>query len=165
MADLASWPDTLPLPRASGYGIQPVAAFARTDMDDGTTRQRRRFTSTPSHISVAWMFSLGQYALFEAFLQYDIGLGADWFAVGLLSGMGVTQVRARFMDSPPFKATLSDSRTYWDVTGTLEVRALPVVSRDVYAVLRAYADSDLIAGDRGLHQFIHVRLPGAGGWD
>jgi hypothetical protein len=115
MADLPPWPATLPDPRASGYGIQPVTPYARTDMDNGAARQRRRFTSLPSHVSVTWRFTHTQHAIFEGFLAYEINLGTDWFAVGLLNGMGVNQVRARFMEDPPYKSAISDSRAWFDV--------------------------------------------------
>lgn len=165
MADLPTFPATLPQPRASGYGIQPVTPYARTDMDNGSARQRRRFTAVPSHLSVMWRFTHTQLALFEGFLAYEINLGTDWFAVGVLNGMGVNQVRARFMDDPPYKAAISDSRAWFDVTATLEVKALPLPTRDEYDVLKAFPETEIDAMSDGLHQIIHVQLPGPARWD
>lgn len=165
MADIPSWPATLPQPRASGYGIQPVSAFVRTDMDDGAARQRRRFTSTPSRIAVAWQLSLLQYATFEGFVAYDINDGASWFAVDLLSGMGISRMQARFMEDPPFKAALSQSRVYFDVTATLEIKAMPIVTRDQYEMLGAYFPADIEQMSDALHYLAHVHLPGDGRWN
>jgi hypothetical protein len=165
MADLPTWPVTLPDPRASGYGIQPVTPYARTDMDNGAARQRRRFTSVPSYVSVTWRFTHSEHALFEGFLAYEINLGTDWFAVGLLNGMGVNQVQARFKDDPPYKSAISDSRAWFDVTATLEVKALPLPSRDEYDVLRIYTGPQIEHMDGSLHRLIHVTLPGPDRWN
>jgi len=165
MADLPVFPAFLPQPRASGYGIQPVTPYARTDMDNGSARQRRRFTSTPSHVSVMWRFHDAQLVLFEGFLAYEINLGADWFSVGLRNGMGINYVQARFMDDPPYKAAISDSRAWFDVTATLEVKALPLASRDQYDVLKTYTESEIAAMSDPLHAFIHVSLPGPSRWN
>ena len=165
MAELPTWPATLPDPRANGYGVQPVTPYARTDMDNGRARQRRRFTNVPSHVSVTWRFTHSQYALFEGFLAYGINLGTDWFAVGLLNGMGVNQVQARFMDDPPYKSAISDSRAWFDVTATLEVKALPLPSRDEYDVLRTYVAADIAAMGDPLHRLIHESLPGPKRWN
>lgn len=155
----------LPDPRASGYGIQPVTPYARTDMDSGAARQRRRFSRVPSHVSVTWRFTHAEHALFEGFLAYEINLGTDWFAVGLLNGMGVNQVQARFMGDPPYKSAISDSRAWFDVTAKLEVKALPLPSRDEYEVLRTYTAAEIAAMGDPLHDFIHVRLPGTMRWN
>ena len=40
---MAYWPTQLPKPKLDGYSLAPQAAFARTDMDAGPARQRRRF--------------------------------------------------------------------------------------------------------------------------
>jgi hypothetical protein len=134
-------------------------------MDNGSARQRRRFTAVPSHLSVTWRFTHTQLAIFEGFLAYEINLGTDWFAVGLLNGMGVNQVQARFMDDPPYKASISDSRAWFDVTATLEVKALPLPSRDEYEVLKAYGVTDIDAMSDRLHEIVHVELPGPARWD
>lgn len=162
---IPTWPDTLPLPNPDGYGITPVTAFVRTDMDSGRARQRRRFTRAPSSISAMWMFSQEQYALFEAFLAYEIGLGAGWFQIRLMNGMGITPMQARFMDDPPYKMALQGSSVnLCQVTATLEVKQLPLASMDEYQVMRAFSESDInYMGDR-LHEIVHVELPGPSRW-
>jgi len=166
MADIPVWPATLPTPSPDGYGITPVTAFSRTSMDNGRARQRRRFTSTPSYLSVAWTFSQEQFGLFEGFLAHEIGLGTCWFQTRMLNGMGVTSVQARFMDDPPYRvATVGSSTNWFQVTATLEVKALPVVTRDEYDVLIAYTAAEIAAMGDPLHELIHVDLPGPMRWD
>ncbi|WP_186169787.1 hypothetical protein [Burkholderia gladioli] len=165
MADLVQWPAMLPAPRASGYNVQPTQTFVRTDMDNGSARQRRRFTTVPNYVDVTWMLSIDQFSIFEAFLAYDINLGADWFATSLLNGLGVSQMQARFKDNPPYKAALSDSRTYFNVTASLEVKSMPLLTRDQYSVAKQYSATEIDAMSNGLHQLVHVQLPGPGRWE
>jgi hypothetical protein len=79
--------------------------------------------------------------------------------------MGINQVQARFMDDPPYKAAISDSRAWFDVTATLEVKSLPLPSRDEYDVLKAYVATDIDAMSDRLHEIIHVELPGPARWN
>jgi hypothetical protein len=165
MADLVTWPVTLPDPRASGYSITPVTAFSRTDMDNGTARQRRRFTRVPSYVAVTWRMTHFQFAIFEGFLAYDIGLGTSWFSVNLLNGLEMNAVQARFMSDPPYKAAISDSRAWFDVTAQLEVKALPVATKDEYSVMRIYTEVEIAAMGDPLHKLIHEDLPGPKRWN
>ena len=166
MADIPVWPGTLPSPSPDGYAITPVTAFSRTDMDNGTARQRRRFTRTPSYLSVSWTFSQEQLAVFEGFVAYELGLGANWFQVRMLSGTGMNQVQARLMDDPPYKATLQGgSKDIFQVSATLEIKALPIATRDQYEVIRQYTQSDIDLMSDPLHEFVHVDLPGPSRWN
>jgi hypothetical protein len=166
MADLPVWPATLPAASANSYGITPGTPYVATDMDSGRTRQRRRFTRVPSTVDVVWAMTIVQYAVFEAFLEYEIGLGADWFQVELLNGLGVSTVIAQFHGDPPFKHTvLSGSPDFHQVTATLKVRRLPVMTADQYEVAKVYSGDDIAAMSDGLHQLVHVDLPGSKRWD
>lgn len=166
MADLPVWPAVLPAPSPDGYSITPVSAFARTDMDNGTARQRRRFTRTPSYISVSWTLTQEQFAVFEGFITYEIGLGANWFQTRLLNGLGMNPVQARFMEDPPYKvATQGNTGLFVQVTATLEVKALPVVTKDQYDVIKTYTADEIDEMSDPLHHIIHVELPGPSRWN
>ncbi|MBY4866783.1 hypothetical protein K6W76_09710 [Burkholderia anthina] len=159
MTDIAVWPATLPQPRANGYGVQPKAKFIGTDLDSGRTRNRRRFTNASSAVTVKWRFTLVQMATFEAFVEYDLNGGGGKFSVGLLSGLGINQVQAQLTGDPPYQAAISDSRAWFDVTATLQVRRMPVASFDAYQVLRQYSELEIAALDDVLHRVVHVKLP------
>ena len=165
MTDIAEWPATLPQPRANGYGMQPKARFSSTDMDSGPTRNRRRSTNAPTAVTVKWRFTHTQMATFEAFIEYDINAGAAPFTVGLVNGMGVNTVQAKFTGDPPYQTAISDSRAWFDVTATLQVRRMPVASLDVYQVLKEYSEQEIDAMSDPLHYFLHVQLPGPLRWD
>lgn len=122
---MAGYPDTLPLPEVEGYGIQPQAAFIRTDMDQGPARQRRRFTTAPTHYPVKWIMTEEQMELFEAWYEGAADAGAAWFTVQLRNGRGLQQVEARFMQ--PWQAGLLGGWHY-EVSATLEVRNRPLAT-------------------------------------
>src|SRR3546814_2554449 len=85
-SDLITWPTTLPLPSVEGYGLTPQEAVLRTDMESGPARQRRRFRQTPTRITVRWLFSEFEFALFEAWYKYHADEGGQWFEITLLGG-------------------------------------------------------------------------------
>lgn len=124
MAD-PSFPAGLPAFRVGdGYGYQPVTPFARTNMDSGLARQRRRFVSVPTNVTGKLRLTTEQLGIFESFFWDDIGGGSAWFVVRLANGRGMNAVRARFTEAPQTAGT--ESPDYWDVSAKLETLALPV---------------------------------------
>lgn len=115
-----SWPTTLPLPTMNGYGIEDKPRIARTDMESGTARQRRTSTQAPSEISVRWVFTLYEYAIFEAWLEHRAQYGAYWFNISYLGGVGLVPCEARFKDGKA-PAKFQNGAIVL-VTATLEVR-------------------------------------------
>ena len=166
MADIPVWPASLPAPGPASYALTPVKAFSRTDMDSGTARQRRRFTRTPSYHQVVWTFTQEQFAVFEGFLAYEVGLGANWFQTRMLNGLDMNEVQARFMDDPPYQASLlGSSKDIFQVTATLEVKALPILTRDQYEVMSEYTGAEIGWMSDPLHKLIHEDLPDPMRWN
>ena len=122
---MATWPTTLPAPTVDGYGIAPQPTFARTDMDQGPARQRRRFTTGPTQYSVQWVLTEAQLATLESWYRDQAADGAAWFFISLRNGQGLQVVEARFPE--PWKASKLGSRHY-QVSATLEVRNRPVAT-------------------------------------
>lgn len=119
------FPPALPACRVGdGYGYKPVEAFARTNMDSGYARQRRRFTSTPVQVTGKWRFTKAQLGEFERFWEHDILDGSAWFTVRLTNGRGTNAVRARFTEA--YQVTGTDSPDVFDVAGKLETLSFPV---------------------------------------
>lgn len=107
-----------------GYGYQPVSPFARTNMDSGLARQRRRFVSVPTTVTAKLRLSTAQLGTFESFFWNTLNGGASWFVVPLINGMGKNAVRARITEAPSTSGT--ESPNVWDVSIKLETLALPV---------------------------------------
>ena len=153
---MINWPDKLPLPTIEDYAIQPGDAIVRTDMEAGSARQRRRFTSIPSRVQVRWLMSQIQFALFEAWYRWEAKEGGAWFEVTLLNGVGLTPQQARF--TQPFQAQLITG-TLWEIRTELEIRERRVLRQDALALLLVEDKDGLFNAIARLHQLVHHTLP------
>jgi hypothetical protein len=157
-----SWPARLPLPTYDGYAVEPQDATTRTDMEAGPARQRRRFTSVPTRVPVRWRLSQMDFATFEAWFRLKISGGAEWFAIDLLSGIGVAPHEARFLGQggSPYRAVPSRGGT-WIVTSVLEVRQRPILDEGTLDILLEAEPVALLVAIGQLHSILHAGLPGA----
>lgn len=120
---MPSFPSSLPGPLLPGYSMEPVDPVARTDMEVGAPRSRRRTRARNDQVSCTWGFTDAQMAVFRAWFDDDatgISGGASWFSIVLDVGTGsAVSVEARFVGI--FKAT-KPAALHWDVSAKLEVR-------------------------------------------
>lgn len=119
---MATWPGTLPQPTAN-FGLNPLDQTARTDMEVGAARVRRRTTARNDRVTVALRMTAAQFATLRTWfddVSTGIAGGARWFAVDLpVNGGAAVTLDARFVG--PFKATLLPGYN-WDVSAEWEVR-------------------------------------------
>ena len=150
------FPQHLPYPTVENYSIKPGEAIIRTDMEAGPARQRRRYTQTPSRISVRWLMNPEQFCVFEAWYKYHAKEGGEWFFITLLGGIGLSSQEARFTQQ--FEAKLLNGYL-WEITSELEIRDRPTLTEDAMKIVM---DSDynllLKTSDR-LHDLVHRVLP------
>ena len=119
---MATWPATLPLPLRPNYELRATDPTARTDMDSGPARVRRRYTAAPDQISLSYRFSAAQMAVFRAFWEADFAHGAAWVNLPLIDGRTADIVyRACRPTSAKFSAT-PVSAACWTVEFEVEVR-------------------------------------------
>lgn len=141
-----NWPeDKLGLPSIGGYSIKPQNGVARTDMDSGPARQRRRWTTTPTQFPVVMKFTRYQLAIFEGWYYNFAAEGANYFNITLLSGLGLVNHEARFKgeyESKPWNADDDANAEWWRVTTTLEIRNRPVLDAGATGIV---LDSDITA--------------------
>ena len=149
------WPSTLPRPSVQGYGIQPGEAIIRTEMESGLARHRRRFTDVPSEVSVRWLMSQNQFAVFEAWYKIYAEEGASYFDVELLGGVGITSHSARF--TRQFSAKLLNNRL-WEVTSSLEIRSRPTLDKNNLDLLLENNVDGLLSGISRLYKLTHHGL-------
>lgn len=120
---MADFPSTLPAPSVNGYGIAPGDATARTEMEVGEPRVRRRTSAPPEIYSFSWRFTDAQMDTFRTwFTNTSTGAahGAQWFNISLADGYtGLATRVARFVG--PWKSTALPGLN-WDVAAQLEVR-------------------------------------------
>lgn len=105
-----------------GYQLSPTSQTIRTDMEVGLPRTRRRTAARNDQISVSWLFTDAEMAIFRAWFDgvSDAAGGAAWFTVSLANGnTGIDSMEAKFVEA--WQATVLPG-LYWKVTGKLEVR-------------------------------------------
>ena len=111
-----------PPPLVAGYALNPVDMTARTEMEAGPARVRRRSSARVDMVPVQWSMSDAQMGEFREWFRSEDGAngGAGWFTISLLMGNGGTQtVIARF--SGIWQAAYVP-HLRWQVQATLEVR-------------------------------------------
>jgi hypothetical protein len=153
---MIKWPDTLPLPTIQGYSVQPNDSILRTEMEAGPARQRRRFTQTPTRVSVRWVMRQDQFALFESWYRFQAREGGAWFDIELLGGLGLIEQEARF--TRQFQAQLF-AGVLWEVSSELEIRERPVLDEGLLALLLDEDALGIITAVDGLHTLVHSHLP------
>lgn len=117
---MASFPSNLPSPLVDGYAVSPVDQTARTDMEVGSARVRRRTFSTNDKVSLSWVFTDVEYQQFRVWHQSVIAGGASWFDIYLHTGQASPNVEARFVG--PYKVAMVSARLIWKVSADLEIR-------------------------------------------
>lgn len=100
------------------YGIDVSTAVARTKMESGRFRQRRRFTRDFRKMSVAWKLSDVEFGYFQSIYNHLLHSGADWFSIALPMGDGFKTYTARFV-ADSYQAKY-DNVMYWNITAQLE---------------------------------------------
>lgn len=119
---MATWPTTLPAPSADGYALDPVDPGIRTEMEGGAARTRTRTKNRNDKISVGWIFTDAQMAIFRAWFENgaECAYGSAWFDLTVRVGTGgAVSKPCRFAGI--WKATALPG-TQWQVSATLEVR-------------------------------------------
>lgn len=153
-----SWPASLPAPRRDGYGLKPVDQVTRTTMSSGRQRARRNGLGTPTGVTVNWVLSEDQMALFEAWYELDCQGGVQPFTVTLLGGLGNKPVTATFTGI--YEAKLAG--IHWQVTANLQIEQRPLLTREQLDFVTAHGITDINTAGSGLHRLIHHTLPREG---
>ena len=128
---MPAWPSIFPAPLFAGYALEPESSVARTDMDVGPARHRRRYTAAPTMTPCAVILSNAQFAIFEAWHRHELQDGSSWFTAPVRNGQGVTLQECRFVE--PWKASPASANLF-SVTMKWEVRDRPVMSAAALAV-------------------------------
>ena len=144
MADVA-WP-TAYLPSAplwAGFSMQPDPGVLRTPMESGLARQRRRFSTPLTIISVRWAMTPTQFVFFKSWISGAAAFGGAFFDITLrLDEDAARQVEARFHGKPRYThAGVSG----WIVDAELEVRDEPLISGEVIDAILAFGAEAIIA--------------------
>ena len=158
---MITWPESLPKP-VIGFGVTNDAAVARTKMDSGRYRQRRRFTRAFRRMSATWKFSDMQYGYFQSIYHYLVDDGADWFQAYLPMGDGLARLYTVRFVADTYQVKQDEATLYWSVSVNLETEdeTSPWSATEIDALVAADFDVDAFEGGvAGLHAYLHTILP------
>lgn len=152
------WPDVFPEPTIKAYNISPGETIARTKMDSGSARQRRRFTAVPTEINARWIMPYTIFGLFQSWYLHEAREGAEWFNMKIQNGSGLQYTNMRFLK--PYKAK-PISHEVWEVTASLEIRDISILSEGALGILiyTNFTLKTLQASSELLHYQIHTQMP------
>jgi len=125
---MIAYPEFLPEPQRDGYGFQPVSPMARSELQSGRARQRRRFTSVPTVASVTWLMDDGEAQLFEGWFEHILLSGSLWFQCPLKTPLGMDEHRARFVDI--YEGPILVGESFWRFTAKLELFKRPILNAE-----------------------------------
>lgn len=116
------WPIALPAPNLTGFKVKRRNVLARTDMESGLARQRRKSVGKIYDFTLAWRFTKVEKTAFDTFFENDIFSGAGWFTIQLTTDGTMHSYNARFIPDSIDESALSGMN--WEVSAKMEaVRA------------------------------------------
>ena len=140
---MITWPESLPKP-VLGFGVTTDTSVARTKMDSGRTRQRKRFTRDFRRMTASWKLSDAEYGYFQSIYLHLLDHGTDWFLAAFPMGDGVTrQYTVRFV-ADTYQAKQDEATLYWSVSANLETEdeTSPWSADDISALVAVDFDID-----------------------
>lgn len=158
---MANWPTYLPAPMVSGFDSTADDPILRTNMEAGAPRTRRLFSAVPDNLTLSWVFTLAEMALFESWHKLEALDGAAWFSISLPNGLGMQSVEAKF--SKPVRKGLRGGMN-WHVSGEVKVRNAPTMTQEYLDVALAYDPNEIVYGSSVLHALVNTTLPSANYW-
>lgn len=120
---IPNYPAGLPCALRDGYNLEKVNRIRSTEMDVGRAVQRWEYDDAPAFISVSWIMTSPQSALFNAWIHQVVKAG--WFTMPLLSDMGFETLTVRFNETP--KRVELIGQYSWKWQATLEVEFEPML--------------------------------------
>ncbi|MCM8530661.1 MAG: hypothetical protein NE330_05820 [Lentisphaeraceae bacterium] len=96
--------DHLPLPEQKSYSLDKAKVVARTEMEGGNVRQRKRYSTAPDDLGYSWVMSRDEFKIFESWHEHKINSGSDWFQMKVSDGLGENLRDCRFKSSYKAKA-------------------------------------------------------------
>jgi hypothetical protein len=150
-----TWPDWMPKPQVSGYGIQPVDRRTKTDMEiSGIFRVE--FDTDVCQCSAKMRLDRDESAWFDAFEKSLLKQGSTWFDIPLWVSGEVKYCTVRFQDRPKVDGLYG---LHTDYSMALEVKERDTMPADVAEALLTFSAAALRYASNKLHKIMHVDVP------
>ncbi len=126
---MLDYPEGLPYPlRDAGYGLDMVSPLIETDLQSGQSISRRRFSNTPTDVSVTWEMDNVQAQLFEGWWEHVLVSGSLPFNCPLKTPLGIDTYEGRFKREYQGPVLVGISR--WRFQAVLRLFRRPIIGKD-----------------------------------
>lgn len=140
MASLLQWPDWMPLPQMSGYGLELKDRRLKTEMEVGSI-VRVEYDTDEAQATCSLVLNEFQAAWFEAFERDVLAQGSQWFSMPLKSSGIVQPHTVRFAQRPKADIVGPGHTRY---SFTLDVEKRPdVICGEVSNIVLCMAPTDV----------------------
>lgn len=115
------YPEDLPRGLYSGRSYQLVNPLARSELQSGRARQRRRFSNVPEGAQISWLFNSVQSRTFISWWRDALVDGSLWFECPLdHPGQGYQDYTCRFTGTYSGPSRIGPD--LWSITAELELK-------------------------------------------
>ncbi len=136
-------------PPSINYSFNAETVLARTDMESGRYRQRRRFTTNIFFVNVSWLLNDAQLNYFVGWHKLSLLNGSLSFNIDLAFGQSLNANVAKIVNG------LYDTRQVghfdWRVTATLEVESPNIIDSDLELMIAALVASGIPISDHSTY--------------
>jgi hypothetical protein len=140
-----SWSALLPAPSID-YNYDPEVSLARTDMDSGVYRQRRRYTTQINFVKASWLFDDVQLEYFTGWHKLNLLNGSLPFNIDLAFGGGLLPNVAKFVNG---KYSSSNRGVLnWQVSAVLQVDEPNIIDSESALLVAAMVLSGVPVSDQ-----------------
>ena len=160
---LPIWPTNLPVPLVRSYKIEPKSSVYRTLLKQGYANYRAVQNNETTIFQMRWHMTNEQFALFQAFYQYNLNDGQSWFYMDHAEGIGFVGGEFRFFERSFTYRAQYMSENYFSVDAKIERRGKKLMYRDTYNIITCPDKTikDFVFDDayNRLHIYLHHTLP------
>lgn len=163
MSDI-DYPSFLPSPLVSAYSVKEGDRLLKTEMDNGYSVFRKRFTTIPATFKTSFIMDENDVNFFQSWYASGLDYGLYWFNMDLAVGAGnaVTH-ECRFLDNP----TYALKGNLWSIKVNIQAISMVVSTTDYDSVIIGVIEtlgglSDASIYFDKLDNAVNVQFPSSG---
>jgi hypothetical protein len=147
MSNLITYPDSLPRPLLSSLAFKQQSNVLRTEMDSGTARVRKRFSSVPTFMDASWKINATECEAFEGFIEHALNSAVNWFVLAIKTPQGLVEHDVRFVQNP-MENYKPISKKFWEYSANIEIkkRKVPTEERTAELLLEPNTTDEFVTG-------------------
>lgn len=157
--ELPQWPDWMPVPMLSGYGVEIIDRSVSTEMEIGTIK-RVQFDSDETHIPVTIFLDALQRTWFQTWERDVLRHGCSWFEMPILIGEKLEKYRVQILGRPKLDSFTGAPPHYCQATFTVQIERRKLWDCGVMEIFKCLSPGEFTSIATGLHSILEKQMPG-----